>query len=162
MNLNFFELKLEMNQIRNDAITRLTEPITKITTNEIWMTNTRFKINQLEQTNEITAEGYIEQRLFARVGVLGEVDVVLAEARLEEHEHVVDLADSEKLYEQHGAKEYQHFPHADEDVGEVTRRLHLLLDFAQIFHETFTFHNEDVHFIIRPISQSNQLVQCVN
>ena len=78
---------------------------------------------------------------------------MLAETRLEESEDVVDLADSEQLYEQHGAEEGQHFPHADEDVSEVTRRLHLLLHLAQILDETCTISNQKL--ITNSLNNSN-------
>lgn len=61
---------------------------------------------------------------------------MLAETWLEHREQVVDLADGEVLDQEHGTEEDQHFPYAQEDVGEVTGIFELFLYLAQMFDET--------------------------
>lgn len=49
---------------------------------------------------------------------------------------MVDFAHGQQFDDEHGAEEPKHFPHADEDVGEVAGRFHLLLNFSQVFDKT--------------------------
>ena len=96
---------------------------------------------RLDQT---TSSGYVQQGLFAGFQHFGDVDLVLAETRLEQHENVVDFADGEILDDQHGSEEDQHLPHADEDVREITGRLHFFLDLTQIFHKACISFKESI------------------
>ncbi len=96
----------------------------------IWPRRNRFRFNQPSSTRHVQLAKLVVQNF-------RQIDLVVAETRLEKDEDVVDLSDSQELDDDHGAEENEHFPDAHKDVGEVTGRFHLFLDLAEVFDETY-------------------------
>lgn len=72
-----------------------------------------FRFSQTSSTGNIQLSKFVGNDL-------GQIDLVIAETRLEEQENVVHFADSEEFDQEHGSKKDHHFPDAYKNVGEVT------------------------------------------